>query len=433
MRRALILAAFLASAASARAEGPKLDAHRDELLKLYTDLHRAPELSMREEKTAARMADELRKAGAEVTTGVGQLGVVGVMENGAGPVVLVRADMDGLPVTEETGLPYASKAKAVDPQGREVGVMHACGHDVHMTTLVGVANWLADHKDRWSGTVVLIAQPAEERIAGARAMLDDGLYERFPKPNFALALHCMADGAVGDVHYRAGPMLASSTALDVTIRGRGGHGSMPDKTIDPITLAALVVLDIQTIVSREISPLDPAVVTVGSIHGGLKHNVIPDEVKLELTLRSYKDSVRLALIEGIERRARALSEAHRAPEPTVEVVEHTPETSNDPELVARVTPMLREALGDDHVHEAQPVMGSEDFALYARDGVPIMMLWLGTVPAERIQAAKDAGEPLPGLHSNKYYPEPEGSIAVGVKAMTAAVSGLLPPNRRPQP
>jgi amidohydrolase len=431
MRRALILAAFLASAVAARAEGPKLDAHRDGLLKLYTDLHRAPELSMQEVKTSARMADELRKAGAEVTTGVGKLGVVGILKNGPGPVALVRADMDGLPVAEETGLPYASTAKGVDPQGREVPVMHACGHDVHMTTLVGVANWLADHKDRWGGTVVLVAQPAEERIAGARAMLEDGLYSRFPKPDFALALHCMADGAVGDVYYRAGPMLANSTAVDVTIRGRGGHGSMPDKAVDPIPIAALAVLDYQTIVSRDISPLDPAVVTVGSIHGGLKHNVIPDEVKLELTLRSYKESVRLALIEGIERRTRAISEAHRAPEPTVEVVEHTPETSNDPDLVARVIPLLREALGADHVMEAQPVMGSEDFALYAQDGVPIMMLWLGSVPAERIQAAKDGGPPLPGLHSNKYQPEAEGSIAVGVRAMTAAVSGLLPPKSRP--
>jgi hippurate hydrolase len=431
MRRASIVAALLATAVAARAEGPKLDAHRDELLKLYTDLHQAPELSMQEVKTAARMADELSKAGAKVTTGVGKLGVVGVLENGAGPVVLVRADMDGLPVAEETGLPYASTAKGTDPLGREVSVMHACGHDVHMTTLVGVATWLAEHEDRWSGTVVLVSQPAEERIEGARAMLEDGLYARFPKPDYALALHCMADGAVGDVYYRAGAMLASSTSVDVTIRGRGGHGSTPEKTIDPIALAALVVLDYQTIVSREISPLDPAVVTVGSIHGGLKHNVIPNEVKLELTLRSYKESVRLALIEGIERRTKALAAAHRAPEPTVEVVEYTPETYNDPALVARVTPTLREALGAEHVIEADPVMGAEDFALYARDGVPITMLWLGTIPPERIQEAKAGGTPLPGLHSSKYHPEPEGSIAVGVRAMTAAVAGLLPPKAQP--
>jgi len=431
MRRGLIAGALLLSAALARAEGPALDAHRDELLKLYTDLHRAPELSMQEVKTAARIADELRKVGAKVTTGVGEHGVVGVLENGPGPVVLVRTDMDALPVTEETGLPYASQAKGIDPQGREVGVMHACGHDVHMTTFVGVATWLAEHKGRWSGTVVLVAQPAEERIKGARAMFEDGLYTRFPRPDYALALHCKADGAVGDVAFRAGPMLANSTSVDVILRGRGGHGSTPEKTIDPITLAALVILDFQTIVSREISPLDPAVVTVGSIHGGLKHNIIPDEVKLELTLRSYKESVRLQLLEGVERRAKALSAAHRAPEPTVKVVESTPETSNDPALVAKVVPLLQAALGADHVAEVDPVMGAEDFALYARDGVPILMFWLGTVPRERIEQAQAGGPPLPSLHSNKYHPEAEGSIATGVKAMTAAVAGLLAPKAAP--
>ncbi|OJW20319.1 MAG: peptidase M20 [Planctomycetales bacterium 71-10] len=431
MRRGLIAGALLLSAVAARGEGPGLDAHRDELLKLYTDLHRAPELSMQEVKTSARIAEELKKVGAKVTTGVGKHGVVGVLENGPGPVVLVRTDMDALPVTEETGLPYASRAKGTDPQGREVGVMHACGHDVHMTTFVGVATWLAEHKDRWAGTVVLVAQPAEERIQGARAMFEDGLYDRFPKPDYALALHCRADGAVGDVYYRSGPMLANSTSVDVIVRGRGGHGSMPDKTIDPIALAALAILDFQTIVSREVSPLDPAVVTVGSIHGGLKHNIIPDEVKMELTLRSYKEAVRLHLVEGVERRVKALAAAHRAPEPTVKVIEYTPETSNDPALVARVVPFLREAVGAEHVGEAEPVMGAEDFALFARDGVPIMMFWLGTVPADRIEQARNGGPPLPSLHSNKYHPEAEGSIAVGVKAMTAAVAGLMPPKANP--
>jgi hippurate hydrolase len=335
--------------------------------------------------------------------------------------------MDALPVVEATGLPYASKARATDPLGREVGVMHACGHDVHMTCLVATAAWLAEHEEAWSGTVVLIGQPAEETIGGARKMLDDGLYKRFPKPDFALALHCKADGEVGEVYYRPGPMLASSTSLNVTIRGKGGHGAMPHLTVDPIALAALGILDFQTIVSREVEPIQPAVITVGSIHGGQKHNIIADEVKLQLTLRAYSEPVRLQLIEGIERRVEGLARAHRAPAPSVEVQEHTPATVNDPDLVARVVPLLKKELGNDHVKPVDPVMGAEDFALYAEDQVPIMMFWIGTVSPRRIEQAKAPGAGLPGLHSALYHPDPEGSVAAGVRAMTAAVAGLLPP------
>jgi hippurate hydrolase len=396
--------------------------------RLYTDLHTHPELSFQEVKTAQRIAEELTKAGAKVTTGVGKFGVVGVIENGPGPVVLIRADMDALPVTEKTGLSYASQAKGTDPLGREVGVMHACGHDVHMTCLVGTATWLAEHKTAWSGTAVLIAQPAEETIGGARKMLDDGLYKRFPKPDFALALHCKADARIGEVFYRPGPMLASSTSLNVTIRGKGGHGAMPHLTVDPIVLAALAILDFQTIVSREIEPIQPAVVTVGSIHGGQKHNIIADEVLLQLTLRAYSEPVRLQLIEGIERRAAALAQAHKAPPPTVEVHEHTPATINSPELVARVAPLLKKELGEVQVQLADPVMGAEDFALYAEGDVPIMMFWIGTIDPQRIAEAEAQGVDLPGLHSARYHPEPEGSVATGIRAMTAAVSGLLPAN-----
>ncbi|AMV36871.1 amidohydrolase [Planctomyces sp. SH-PL62] len=410
---------------------PWLEARRQVVTKLYTDLHQNPELSSQEVHTSARMAEELTKLGAKVTTDVGGHGVVGVLENGPGPVVLLRTDMDGLPVTEETGLPFASKARGLDPQGRDVGVMHACGHDLHMTCFITTAAWLAEHKDRWSGTVLLVAQPAEETLNGARGMFDAGLYTRFPKPDFALALHCKADGAVGDVYFRPGPMLANSTSLDVVVRGRGGHGAMPDKAVDPIVLAALAILDFQTIVSRDIPPTDPAVITVGSIHGGSKHNIIPDEVRLQLTLRSYKESIRLRLIEGIERRVKALAAAHQAPEPTVEIVGSTPETSNDPGLYERLAPVLKRALGEDHVSVVDPVMGSEDFALYAQDGVPIMMFWLGTVPRERIQEAEARGLPLPGLHSKLYHPEAEASVAVGVRAMTAAVTDLLPPKAQP--
>jgi len=428
---ALLLLALLIPGRSLADDAPSvkdwLADNQKALLGLYTELHEHPELSFQEIKTSERMADELKKVGAEVTTKVGRLGVVGVLKNGEGPTVLVRTDMDALPVTEETGLPYASKAKGVDPRGDEVGVMHACGHDIHMTTFVGTARWLGENKDQWSGTVVFIAQPAEETIGGARAMLDDGLYSRFPKPDFALALHCRADGEVGDVYIRPGPLLASSTSLDVVIRGRGGHGAMPSLTVDPIVLAALAILDFQTIVSREILPSEPAVVTVGSIQGGNKHNIIPNEVKLQMTLRAYSEPVRLQLIEGIERRVKALAEAHKAPAPSVEVREHTPATINDPDLTARVEPLLKKALGDDRVINVDPVMGSEDFALYAQDGVPILMLWIGTISPERIKQAEAAGETLPGLHSSRYHPDPVPSFSTGIRAMTAAVMGLLPP------
>jgi len=428
---AVLMLALLVPGRSKGADAPSVDDWLKEsqhaLLGLYTELHEHPELSFQETKTSERMADELKKIGAEVSTKVGKMGVVGVLKNGEGPTVLVRTDMDALPVTEETGLPYASKAKGVDPRGQEVGVMHACGHDIHMTSFVGTARWLAEHKDRWAGTVVFIAQPAEETIGGARAMLDDGLYDRFPKPDFALALHCRADREVGEVFIRPGPLLASSTSLDVVIRGRGGHGAMPQATVDPIVLSALAILDFQTIVSREVLPLEPAVVTVGSIQGGTKHNIIPNEVKLQMTLRAYSEPVRLQLIEGIERRAKALAEAHKAPAPTVEVREHTPATINDPELTARMRPLLEKALGADRVIDVDPVMGAEDFALYAKDGVPILMLWIGTISPERIRAAEAAGETLPGLHSSLYHPEPVPSFSTGIRAMTAAVTGLLPP------
>jgi hippurate hydrolase len=408
---------------------PWIAAHRDDLLGLYTHLHTHPELSYQEVETSKRIADELRRAGAKVTTGVGKLGVVGVIENGPGPVVLVRTDMDALPVIEQTGLPYASTKKARDPQGRDVGVMHACGHDMHMACFVGTARWLGEHKGRWSGTVVMIAQPAEEAIGGARNMLEDGLYARFPKPDFALALHCTPNEPAGDVLYRPGPVLASSTSLTVTIRGKGGHGAWPNKTVDPIVLAALAILDFQTIVSREVEPIQPAVVTVGSIHGGTKHNIISDEVKLQLTLRAFSEKVRLQLVEGIERRAKALAEAHKAPAPTVEIEEFTPATINTPELVQRVVPLLSAALGAGHVRATDPVMGAEDFALYSEGNTPIMMFWLGTIAPERLAEANAKGVELPVLHSARYYPDPAPSLATGIKAMTSAVVGLLPPKK----
>lgn len=415
-----------AAAEAGRAADPWIAAHLDQLEALYKHLHTHPELSYQEHETARRMAAELRSAGFEVTPNVGKLGVVGVLKNGEGPVVLVRTDMDALPVTEETGLPYASRQTATDKTGRTVGVMHACGHDVHMTSFIGTARWLAEHKDRWSGTVLFVGQPAEEAIGGARAMLEDGLYRRFPRPDFALALHCTADQPTGVVQYCPGPMLASSTSVTVTVRGKGGHGAWPHRTVDPIVLSALVVVDLQTIVSREIEPLQPAVVTVGSIHGGTKHNIIPNEVKLQLTLRTFSEDVRQQLLAGIRRRVEGLSKAHQAPEPSVEVEESTPPTVNSPALVERLVPTFNEALGADRVRKAAPVMGAEDFGLFGEGGIPTCMFWLGTIEPQRLEAARSRNEAMPALHSSKYYPDPRPSIEAGVRAMTAAIGSLLP-------
>jgi amidohydrolase len=403
-----------------------VEGHLDEIVSLYQYLHSHPELSFKEVNTAKRIAEELRKAGADVTTGVGKTGVVGILRNGQGPTVLVRTDLDALPVTEATGLPFASKVTATDPDGNTVGVMHACGHDVHMSCLVGTARWLADHKDRWAGTVVLIAQPAEERGSGARDMLADGLYTRFPKPDYALALHVKEDLEVGKIGYCPGPAFASSTSVDVVVRGKGGHGAGPHQTVDPIVLAALMIVDWQTIVSREISPIQPAVLTVGSIHGGTKHNIIPNDVRLQLTLRAFQEDVGATLIDGIKRRAVALAQAHRAPAPSVEVSESTPPTVNTPELVKKVLPALGRAVGDENVIQIEPTMGAEDFGLYNKGGVPIFMFRLGVIAPERLEEARAKGVGPPSLHSAVFRPDAAPSLRVGIRAMTAAVQELLP-------
>lgn len=399
------------------------------LLDLYRHLHSHPELSFREFETARRIADELKQAGAEVTTGVGGLGVVGLLRNGQGPIVLVRSDLDALPVSEETGLPYASHVTMKTGSGNVVGVMHACGHDIHMTCLVGTARWLAEHRDRWSGTVVLIGQPAEEAGDGAHAMLSDGLYTRFPRPNFALALHVAHDLEAGKVGYCVGPAMASVTSVDLIIKGKGGHGAMPDTTIDPIVLAATLVLDMQTIVSREIRPIDPAVLTVGAIQGGSRHNVIPDEVRLQLTLRAFRNEVRDQMIAGIQRRVKGLTEAHNAPEPIIEVSGTTPPTVNTPSLVEKVMPALARELSASNIETVDPTMAAEDFGMFGQDGVPTFMFRLGTVSAERIAEALAKNESLPSLHSPLFQPDPEPTVRTGVRAMSAAVLALLPPSR----
>lgn len=398
--------------------------HVDELVPLYEQLHCHPELSLQEVETARRLAGELRKAGLTVTTDVGGHGLVGMLHNGSGKLLLIRTDMDALPVSEQTGLSYASHVEVKDPEGTgKVGVMHACGHDLHMTNFLGVARYLATHKDRWRGTIMFVGQPAEERVAGAKAMLNDGLYQRFGKPDFALALH-VEPKPVGVIRYHAGYALANVDSADITVRGFGGHGAAPHTTVDPIVEAAQLVLALQTIVAREIDPVEPAVVTVGSIHGGTKHNIIADECRLQLTIRSYTPEVRKKLLEAIERKAKGIAIAAGAPEPTVQFSEGTDAVFNDPKLVQRVLPAIRVAIGDTNVIEAPPVMGAEDFGLYAAHGdVPIFMFWLGSLSADHM---KQLSKPL-SLHSPIYYPDPRPTLVTGITAMSAAALELLKP------
>lgn len=417
-----------------------IDRDLPSLVATYKMLHSAPELSHHEEKTSAVVARELRSLGYIVTEGVGKYqnpewkgyGVVGILKNGAGPTVLLRTDLDGLPVEEKTGLAYASTVKTKDDANQEVSVMHACGHDLHITSFLGTAKLLASVKDQWAGTLIMVAQPAEESIDGARAMLDDGLYSRFGKPDYVLALHDNAELEAGKIAYTTGYFLASANTVEITVRGVGGHGSRPEATKDPVVIASQIVLALQTIVSRENSPLDPAVVSVGTIHGGTKANIIPDEVRLQLTVRAYKEEVRQRILTSIERIAKGVAMAAGVPAerlPVVEVsrTESAPATYNKPELTERLAGALRTALGGDNVVTWPPIMGSEDFGRFALDGnqIPAFMFWLGAADPAMLEANKRRGVPPPGLHSSLFAPLPEPAIKTGVKAMTAAVLDLV--------
>jgi hippurate hydrolase len=406
----------------------RIGAELEPLATLYKHLHAHPELSLQEEKTAQRLAAELKQLGFEVTEKVGGHGIVGVLRNGPGPTVLVRTDMDALPVTERTELPYASKERSRDKDGNDVGVMHACGHDMHMTCWVGTARVLAALKDRWQGTLVFLGQPAEETGQGARSMLEDGLFTRFPKPDYCLALHCDAQHAHGDILYTPGQAMANVDAVDITVRGKGGHGAWPHTTVDPIVIAARIVLDLQTIVSREMNPTIPAVVTVGSIHGGTKRNIIPAEVKLQVTVRTVRDEDRKHVLEAIERIAKAAAQAAGAPEPIVKIdpSEYTPALVNDATLAEETAKVFTRALGPDHVQRRPVLMGGEDFSRYGREKIPVFLYFLGTLKPERVaEAGRDETKPLPSLHSDLYYPVPEPSIKTGVLTMSLAVLNLL--------
>lgn len=419
-----------------------------ELLPLYKHLHANPELSLKEKNTSKLLAGELEALGFEVTTGlgddwvqakatrdqgevrdgVGGYGVVGVLRNGDGPTLLIRADMDGLPVNERTDVPYASTVTDVSWTGVENGVMHACGHDIHMTVWVGTARELVARKDEWSGTLVMILQPAEEIGLGAKAMIEDGLFDRFPLPDYNLALHVSSGQPAGTVGYSPGYALANVDSVDIIVKGVGGHGAYPHTTVDPVIIGAHIVSALQTIVSRNIDPQEPAVITVGSFTAGAKHNIISDEAHLKLTVRSYSDETRAELLGRIETIAKGQAATFGAPEPEIRIdSDYTPSTYNDPELANRVAGVIGETIGEENVFELSPVMGGEDFSQYSRteEDIPSMIFWLGAVNKETYEKSLNGPLALPSLHSPFFAPDAEPTIDTGVKVMTAAALDIL--------
>jgi amidohydrolase len=398
---------------------------------LYEHLHANPELSWMEEKTAAVIARELRAVGIEVTEGVGRRGVVGVLRNGPGPTVLLRTDMDALPLKETTGVAYASTKVVKDLQGREQPAMHACGHDVHMTSVIGAARTLVAVRDRWSGTIVFVAQPAEEVVAGARAMLEDGLYTRFPKPDVALTFHGDALMPAGTVGYREGPFMSGVSSMDIVVRGVSGHGSAPHTAKDPVLLASQIVVALQAIVSREIAPGTRAVVTVGTIHGGLKRNIIPDEVTLELTLRAFDPAVMAKLVASVRRVTAGTAQAAGVPANRLPVVTVTDETigvtTNDPALTKRLAGVFTAWLGAERVSQVEPINAGEDFSLYGQTPQPVpSVLWrVGATAPDKFTESARTGVPVPSNHNSGFAPVPEPTITTGVTTLAAAVLELL--------
>ena len=428
------LAMLIAAPAQANELRDDLAADMPGLMELYRDLHANPELSFEEHETAAKLAARMRDLGFEVTEKVGQTGVVSVMRNGDGPTVLLRADMDGLPVVEQTGLPYASKQTTTTENGVTTGIMHACGHDTHMAGFIGAAQLLVDHKDKWQGTLVMVLQPAEEIGLGALAMLEDGLYSDFPKPDYALAFHdAAAPAPAGTIGYTPGYALANVDSVDITVKGIGGHGAYPHTTVDPVVLASAIVMKLQTVVSRNSSPLDPAVITVGSFHAGAKHNIISDEAKLQLTVRSYSDASRQQLLDGIRRVARGEAITAGLPEnmmPEITVEDpYTPSTFNDPGFTEAIAAGFKQRFGDERVMEWPAVMGGEDFSQFRRaapDDVQSMIFWISGTPQPMLEALERDGTPLPSLHSPFWAPDAEKVIATGAEALAGAAIELMP-------
>jgi len=391
------------------------ETYKPKAVSLYHWLHENPEISLEEIDTAHRLANAWREAGLTVTTDVGGHGIVGIYENGDGPTVMFRTDLDALPILEATSLPYSSK---------NTGVMHACGHDIHMTNATAIGHFLVDNQDAWTGTLMLIGQPAEERGLGAKMMLRDGLFRRFPKPDYGLAIHVSSSIPTGVVKIAAGYVCANADSVDITVKGRGGHGSAPHTTIDPIVQAADLIMSLQTIVSRETRPTDAAVVTVGAIKGGTKHNIISDDCRLQLTVRSHNENVRAQLLRAIRQRATGIAQAYGAPVPIVTVSEGVPALRNDPEMAARLQRIFVDVLGEDNVRVAKRTMGFEDFSQFGVAGVPILMYGVGSVSQPRLDRYNKAGG-IPSPHSAEYYPDAEKTLEVAFKTTSAAMIELF--------
>ena len=406
----------------------------DEIFELYKYLHSNPELSWQEFKTSDILATKMEDLGFDVTREFAKTGVVSVLKNGEGPVLMIRADMDALPVQEKTGLPYASSTKAINKDNIEVPVMHACGHDIHMAVAVGTAKKMIDSRETWSGTLIVIFQPAEEVGQGSLGMINEGLFKKFPRPDFNLALH-VGSLPAGKITYTKGYAMANVDMADITIYGVGGHGAYPHKAKDPIVLASKIILALQTIVSRELDPLSPAVVTVGSIHGGSKHNIIPDEVKLQLTLRSYTDKVRDEIISKIKRIIIGEAVSFGIPEnkmPTLRLRdEYTPALYNTPDFAENIVGFIGAAIGEDNIFESEPVMGGEDFGRYGRiePKIPTFLFWLGASSKEIWEESLAGNIDLPGIHSPYFAPDPKPTLKTGINAMTAAAIGVFNGNK----
>jgi amidohydrolase len=435
LRSALFLAGLIGGAAGAAALpapfAEQLNANYPAIETLYQDLHRNPELGFDEHKTAAKLVERAKALGYEVTTGVGGTGFVAILKNGPGPTVMLRTELDALPVLEKTGLPFASKATGKNAAGGTVPVAHACGHDLHMSAWYGTAKLMADNRKAWSGTLMLIGQPSEETVHGAEAMLKDGLFKRFPKPDYALSFHDDATMPSGTIMYHGGAFRASSDVVNITVFGQGGHGAVPHEARDPIVIAARLVLALQTLVSRENNPIDPAVITVGSIQGGTVANIIPDQVKMSLSVRTFKPEVRKRILASIAREAKGEALAAGAPkEPLVEVEPGTDSVYNDPELVQRMAKVVEGAVGPEFVKEMPAKMTSEDFSQYGQQpGVKAVLLHVGAVDAGRLAAAKKAGQPLPGTHSPQWAPDFKPTVTNTIKAETAILLDLMPPKK----
>ena len=418
--------AQVSSGTSVFPSSQQVNAIYPEIEKLYIDLHRNPELAFHEQRTAAELAERVKALGYDVTTGIGGTGIVAILKNGPGPTVMLRTELDALPIEEKTGLPFASTVKTKNAAGETVPVAHACGHDLHMSAWAGTAELMVQNRQRWHGTLMLVGQPAEEIVSGAAAMVKDGLFTRFPKPNYALSLHDEPTLPSGVIGYHAGFFRASADTLEITIFGRGGHGAAPHTTVDPIVIAARTILGLQTIVSRENNPMDPAVITVGSIHGGTVANIIPEQVKLLLTVRTFNPEARKRLLAAIEREAKGEAIAANAPkEPLVEVKSGTDAVYNEPELTRRMVAVLRTTLGPKNVVEMPAEMTSEDFSQYGLAGVPAVLMHIGAVDPAKLEAARQSGVPLPKLHSPQWAPEREPTLKAAITAETAVLLDLF--------